>query len=226
MRLGQRALAERPRIQTSGCDVEIRIERTIRFHLHRQSDALEPVDHNAPTGQQLLTAALAFIQTVLGEAGERSVLRGGVRAQVVVGGQVVHGFEHVVVIGHDGPAETPSGHAEELGEAVAHDRLVVAFEHGFDFAAIRFAIGQVKVGFVHDTPHAMLARILAHALEHIEVDGGAGGIGRRGDHNRLGAVGMVLGDEFRGEVEAGGGAGGHVHHGSLEAFHQLAIAGV
>ena len=90
----QRAFAERPGIQTSAGDVEVGVERAIRLHLNRQTDALEPVNHNAATGQQFLTTSFAFRQAFRREAGERRMLRGRVGAQVVVGGQIVNRFQH------------------------------------------------------------------------------------------------------------------------------------
>ena len=76
----QRAFAERPGIQTSAGDVEVGVERAIRLHLNRQTDALEPVNHNAATGQQFLTTSFAFRQAFRREAGERRMLGGRVRA--------------------------------------------------------------------------------------------------------------------------------------------------
>ena len=150
----QRAFAERPGIQTSAGDVEVGVERAIRLHLNRQTDALEPVNHNAATGQQFLTTSFAFRQAFRREAGERRMLGRRVRAQEEVGGEIVHGFERV--FGHDHPAEPPAGHAEELGEAVADDGVRIAGQHGFHVGSVRFAVGQVEVGFVDDAPCATL----------------------------------------------------------------------
>ena len=78
-----------------------------------------------------------------------------VRAQEEVGGEVVHGLKRV--FGHDHPAEPPAGHAEELGEAGAYDGVRIAGEHRFHFGSVRFAVGQIEVGFVDDAPRATFA---------------------------------------------------------------------
>ena len=111
----QRAFAERPGIQTSAGDVEVGVERAIRLHLNRQTDALEPVNHNAATGQQFLTTSFAFRQAFRREAGERRMLRGRVGAQVVVGGQIVNRFQHSGLVRQNRPAEAPAGiHGETV----------------------------------------------------------------------------------------------------------------
>ena len=55
--LVQRTLAERPCIQSGTGNVEVGIERAVRLHFDRQSDALQTINYDAPTAQQLLTAA-------------------------------------------------------------------------------------------------------------------------------------------------------------------------
>ena len=188
----QRAFAERPGIQTSAGDVEVGVERAIRLHLNRQTDALEPVNHNAATGQQFLTTSFAFRQAFRREAGERRMLRGRVGAQVVVGGQIVNRFQHSGLVRQNRPAEAPAGHAEELGEAVAYDGIGVAGQYGLDFGTVRLPVSQIKVGFVHDAPCAAAGGQLAHLVQYVEVDGGAGGVGRRRDHYGLGLARPVL----------------------------------
>ena len=154
MRFLQRTLAERPRVQTGAGNVEIRVERAVRFDFQRQTDLGQTVHYNAAALQQFLTAFLAHGQRFRREAGERRMLGRRVRAQEEVGGEVVHGFERV--FGHDHPAEPPAGHAEELGEAGADDGVRIAGQHGFHVGSVRFAVGQVEVGFVDDAPCATL----------------------------------------------------------------------
>ena len=55
MRLLQRTLAERPRIQTGAGNVEIRVERAVRFDFQRQTDLGQTVHYNAAALQQFLT---------------------------------------------------------------------------------------------------------------------------------------------------------------------------
>ena len=80
MRLLQSTFAERPRIQTRIGNVEIRIERTIRLDLQRQTDFSQTVNHDAPTLQQLLTAFLTHSQRFRRKARERRMLGGRMRA--------------------------------------------------------------------------------------------------------------------------------------------------
>ena len=80
MRLFQRTLAERPRVQTGSRDAEIRVERAVRNHFERQTDALQTTYDDAAAGEQLLSAFLAHRQRFGREAGERSMLGGRVRA--------------------------------------------------------------------------------------------------------------------------------------------------
>ena len=80
MRLFQRTLAERPRVQTGSRDAEIRVERAVRNHFERQADALQTTYDDAAAGEQLLSAFLAHRQRFGREAGERSMLGGRVRA--------------------------------------------------------------------------------------------------------------------------------------------------
>lgn len=62
MGLMQRAFAEGLRIEAGGADVEIRVERSVRHHFQRQSDAGESVHHECPAFQQFLPALLAYAQ--------------------------------------------------------------------------------------------------------------------------------------------------------------------
>lgn len=62
MRLIQRTLAERPCIQSGTGNVEVGIERAVRLHFDRQSDALQTINYDAPTAQQLLTAGFTLSQ--------------------------------------------------------------------------------------------------------------------------------------------------------------------
>ena len=222
----QRAFAERPGIQTSAGDVEVGVERAIRLHLNRQTDALEPVNHNAATGQQFLTTSFAFRQAFRREAGERRMLRGRVGAQVVVGGQIVNRFQHGGLVRQNRPAEAPAGHAEELGEAVAYDGIGVAGQYGLDFGTVRLPVSQIKVGFVHDAPCAAAGGQLAHLVQYVEVDGGAGGVGRRRDHYGLGLARPVLAAQVGGQVEAGGGRGRHIDDPAFKRPHKFAVAWV
>ena len=154
------------------------------------------------------------------------MLGGRVGAQVVVGGQVVDRFQHGGVVGQNSPAETPAGHAEELGEAVAHDGTGIAGQYGLDFGAVRLTVGQIKVGFVHDAPCAAAGGQLAHLVQYVEVDGGAGGVGRRRDHYGLGLACPVLAAQVGGQVEAGGGRGRNVDDPPLKGAHKFAVARV
>ena len=120
------------------------------------------------------------------------MLGGRMRTQVIIGGQIIDRLQHGGIIRQNGPAKTPTGHAEELGETVAHDGARVTSQHRFDLSAVRLMIGQIKIGLVHDAPCATLGGQLAYFIQHGEVDGGAGGIGRRGDHHGLGVVRPIL----------------------------------
>ena len=222
----QHAFAERPGIQTSAGDVEVGVERAIRLDFNRQTDALEPVNRNAATGQQFLTTSFAFRQAFRHEAGERRMLRGRVGAQVVVGGQIVDRLQHGGVVRQNRPAEAPAGHAEELGEAVAYDGIGVAGQYGFDFGAVRLTVCQIEVGFVHDAPCAAAGGQLAHLVQYGEIDGGAGGVGRRRDHHGLGLARPVLAAQVGGQVEAGGGRGRHVDDPAFKGAHEFAVARV
>ena len=51
MRFLQRTLTERPRIQTSAGNVEVRVERTVRFNFQRQSNFSQTVYHDAAAFQ-------------------------------------------------------------------------------------------------------------------------------------------------------------------------------
>ena len=146
------------------------------------------------------------------------------RAQEEVGGEIVHGFERA--FRHDHPTQSPAGHAEELGEAGAYDGVRVAGEHGFHVGAVRFAVGQVKVGFVDDTPCAAFFRQVAHGFQGVEGDGGTGRVRRRGDHHRFGAIRPVFVAQFRCEMESGGRIRRHVHDFAAERANQFAIARV
>ena len=222
MRFLQRTLTERPRIQTSAGNVEIRVERAVRFNFQRQTDFSQSIDHNTATFQQLLTAFLAHGQRFRSEARKRRMLGGRMRAQEEVGGEVVHGFERV--FRHDHPTEAPAGHAEELGEAGADDGVRIAGEHGFHVRTVRFAVGQVKVSFVDDAPCTAFFRQVAHGFQGVEGDGGTGRVRRRGDHHRFGAIRPVFAAQFRCEMESGGCVRRHVHDFAAERADQFAIA--
>ena len=82
--LVQRTLAERPCIQSGTGNVEVGIERAVRLHFDRQSDALQTINYDAPTAQQLLTAGFTLSQALRRETGERRMLGGRMRTQVII----------------------------------------------------------------------------------------------------------------------------------------------
>ena len=217
----QRAFAEGLRIEAGGADVEIRVERSVRHHFQRQSDAGESVHHECPAFQQFLPALLAYAQRLRCEAGQCGVLRRRMGAEEEVRGQIVHRIQSE--LGNHHPPQTPAGHAEEFRETAAHHGFRVDGERRLHTAAVCLHVGQVQIGLVHNAPCTMVCRVRAYVTQYVGRDRGTGGVGGRRDHHRACALAPVLPDERLIEVEARRRGRGHVDHLAAEGPHQLAV---
>ena len=224
MRLLQGAVTEGMGVKTRGGDVEVDVEGAVGQDRDRKADALQPVEHDAPAGEELLSALLAHGDGFGGEGRQRGLLNGRRGAQEVVDRQVLGGGHEF--LGKNRPAQAPSRHPEVLGEGVDDDRIRIGFQDGARRPTVLAWISQAQVDLVDDPPGAAFARQLADRCQLLEGNRRARGVGGGRQHHRArlrspcrlgcGPVHLV----------SAGRTGGCQNDPAAVGLHQLPVAGV
>ena len=98
----------------------------------------------------------------------------GVCTQEVVRGEIVRLVQDC--FRQYSPAETPAGHTPVFRETADHNGVRVGGQDAAHITAVGFRVGQIKIGFVHDSPGVARAGCVAHALKRFEGDARAGGV--------------------------------------------------
>jgi len=114
--------------------------------------------------------------------------------------------------GADQPAHPPTGHGVGLGHAVEHQAAIGQFGHHHRHGAeLVVVVGQVLVDLVGDHPHIVVGGPTADGIHTVSGVHGTGGVGRRHEHQRFGAVGAGRLELLHGHHEPVIGGGGHLH---------------
>ena len=224
MRLLKCTVTEGLGVEPCGGDVEVDIEGAVGQDWDRKADVFQPIEHDAPAGEELVAALLAHGDGFGGEDRQRGLLNGRRSAQEVVDRQVLDGGHQL--LGKNRPAQSPSRHPEVLGEGVDDDGLGVGLQDGAGGCAVLARIGQAQVDLVDDPPGAAFACQCTDRLQLLEGDRRARGVGGGRQHDRArlrsprrlgcGPVHLV----------AAGRTGGCQNDPTAVGLHQLPVAGV
>ncbi len=211
--------AEVPAVGAVGGAVGVHIKRAVRPHGHAQAQGVEAGHDQVAAALELGAAAFVFGQGVGFEAGQRGLLCHAAGADEQIAG---HAFQRSDERGrHDQPAQPPSGHLEVFGEAVDGDDVVARGQCGVTIAGF---IAEAQIDFVDDAHPAARAHHIGDAAQLLWRDGGAGGVGGRGQQHP-GGLRRPRGLDFAGgELKAlRGGGGQHARPGSCSG-HEVLVA--
>ena len=199
-----------------------RVERALRRGTAHTLDLVERRDNRLPAHVERLAHAIHRVERTRHCRKRRALC------------DVVHVGRHVPLqfrrrLGHtrgrDHPADAPARHGVGLRHAVEHNQLFAHFGHGrTDVRGVHAVVCEMLVDLVADHPDAVLDRPCADRADRLFAPDRAGRIVRRGDDDRLralGARGLEVGDV---RLEVHFGAGEHFNRLAAGELDRLGVA--